>query len=502
MGTFNLKNIKTSQFSDEMTSQPMAEPMPEVVEDPIQTDISREQESAAQNLYDYLQEEASENDLLEFEAMITAQFGDVDSTAISEWLNSEDPQSLREKLITIVGPDKQEAVVSFLDMYREIENTVPEQEGYVPAVEKHIASFVQNVNDQIKKEAQKVAKTNYKAFNLKTAQAKSIENTILWGPDEKRWDAFAKQPVSDWNIVERNKGFGGFVGDVANFDWEAFWRGNIMDKYSRPYRDSKTGEWIGGYLQKRFEVDKRIPEGNNYQLKPGERRKPRLPQYGLTEARMEDMRSKPEYKAEHGPTTSGSPTNWNLASSKKKKYKVAEGKPRDPFDFDTALKFPGDKKQNPASQVCTCPVCGAMGSPGKTCPNNCIDAATGKPVVLVYHNEIHEKRPNYPGEQDVPTINKSPVLNTEQPLNVAASTKKAQMMEEMGAGVPGAGITLREVAKGDKNRADEDGNKESKEFKQCRNDGKKGDYLDIEPTCYESDTNDDVAKACEDLAIE
>jgi len=316
MGTFNLKNIKKSQVLDENPLGALDEESN--IEEKIQIDVLREQESAAQSLYDYLQEEASPNDLIEFEAMINSQFGDTDNAAIAQWLNSTDYQEIREVLINIIGPEKEEDVVSFLDMYKEVANTLPEQEGYVPVVEKSIASFVKNINDEIKKEAYKIAKLNIKEFNLKTAQAKTIENTILWGPTEKRWDAFARQPVSDWNIVERNKGFGGFIGDVANFDWEAFWRGNIMDKYSRPYRNSKTGEWVGGYLQKRFEVDKWIPEGNNLQLKPGERRKPRLPQYGLTEARLEDMRSKPEYKTEHGPTTSGNPTNWNLASTKKK----------------------------------------------------------------------------------------------------------------------------------------------------------------------------------------
>ena len=62
-----------------------------------------------------------------------------------------------------------------------------------------------------------------------------------------------------------------------------------MDKYSRPYRDSE-GNWVGGYIQKRFEVDKWIPEENNMQLKPGELRKPRPVSQGNMESRMEDYR--------------------------------------------------------------------------------------------------------------------------------------------------------------------------------------------------------------------
>ena len=181
---------------------------------------------------------------------------------------------------------------------------------------------VNNTNNIIKKLAKKYAnnKTSEKKFfNLKKeAQDGSKHEAILYGPSESRIDPFARQPVSDWNIVERNKGFGFVVDDVWNIDWEAVWRGNIMDKYSRPYRNSKTGEWVGGYIQKRFEVDKNIPDTNNLQLKPGELRKPYLPQYGLIEARMEEMRSKKDRGYE--PASEGKPFNWNTAQSKKKSF--------------------------------------------------------------------------------------------------------------------------------------------------------------------------------------
>ena len=182
---------------------------------------------------------------------------------------------------------------------------------------------INNTNDLIKKLAKKYAnnkKLKKTSFNLvKEAQDGSKYEAILYGPSESRIDPFARQPVSDWNIVERNKGFGLVVDDVWNIDWETIWRGNIMDKYSRPYRDSKTGEWIGGYIQKRFEVDKNIPDTNNLQLKPGQLRKPYLPQYGLTEARMEEMRSKKDRG--YGPVSEGKPFNWNTANSKKKSLK-------------------------------------------------------------------------------------------------------------------------------------------------------------------------------------
>ena len=55
----------------------------------------------------------------------------------------------------------------------------------------------------------------------------------MYGPAETRKvDPFLRQHVSDWHIVERNKGFGLVVDDVWNIDYETIWRENIMDKLS------------------------------------------------------------------------------------------------------------------------------------------------------------------------------------------------------------------------------------------------------------------------------
>ena len=177
--------------------------------------------------------------------------------------------------------------------------------------------IIESSNREIKAAAEKTARKLQakQSFNLsKTAQQKTVDNAFLWGPNEKRFDPFYRQPVSDWHVVERNKGFGLTLDDVWNIDYEAIWRGNIMDKYSRPYRD-KDGNWVGGYVQKRFEVDKWIPEANNMQLKPGQRRKPRLPEYGVTEARLQANRAKDDRG--YGPNSDTSkPFNWHGASKK------------------------------------------------------------------------------------------------------------------------------------------------------------------------------------------
>ena len=171
------------------------------------------------------------------------------------------------------------------------------------------------VNEIIKKLAQKtVNKNKKKVFNLtKTAQHKSLDNAILWGPGQSRIDPFLHQPVSDWHIVERNKGFGLVVDDIWNIDYETIWRENVMDKYSRPYKN-KEGEWVGGYLNKRFETDRNIPEASNMQLKPGQRRKPVLPEYGNTESRLQDARNKGNIA---GAIDTSKPYNWKEASKKK-----------------------------------------------------------------------------------------------------------------------------------------------------------------------------------------
>lgn len=168
-------------------------------------------------------------------------------------------------------------------------------------------------NKQIQKLAQqhsKEAKTaKSEGFNLsKYAQHKTVEELVLHGPNSKRISPFTGQLESDWHVIERNKGWGYRVGDLWNLDFEQFWRQNIMDKYSRPYRDS-DGNWVGGYIEKRFEVDKWVPEENNLQYKPGQHRKPYIPEQRSTEARLEAMRAKKDRGYE--PESDGDPYDWN-----------------------------------------------------------------------------------------------------------------------------------------------------------------------------------------------
>jgi len=200
----------------------------------------------------------------------------------------------------------------------------------------HIKTLVEDAEKDIKRLAQDVVTkkkaSQKKSFNLsKTAQHHTDQNVILWNDKEKRIDPFLRLPVSDWHVLERNKGFGQDIDGNWDIDWEAIWRGTVMDKYSRPYRDSKTGEWVGGYIQKRFEVDKWIPEDTNIQLMPGEVRKPYIPEYKSLEARMQAMRAKNDRG--YGPETDTSaPYNWREAHSSKVQ-KTAQMETVSPDDF-------------------------------------------------------------------------------------------------------------------------------------------------------------------------
>ena len=228
---------------------------------------------------------------------------------------------------------------------QEPDTTDPNDGMKVPVKEKESGSmyydYLNKVTNTIKKEAEKAAKqkkkqTSSKPFNLtKVSQHHTDSNTIMWGPQEKRFDPFYRQPVSDWHIIERNKGFGQDIDGVWNVDWEAIWRGTIMDKYSRPYKDTETGEWVGGYIQKRFEVDKNIPEENNLQLKPGEKRRPILPEYGNTEMRLQSMRSQEGEDGDLGRiyNDTSKPFNWHEATSKKMK-KYQQGSSNEEYDYD------------------------------------------------------------------------------------------------------------------------------------------------------------------------
>lgn len=153
-------------------------------------------------------------------------------------------------------------------------------------------SIVDETDAIISKMAKSAARSSSKnSFNLaKTAQQKALsDSVIMFGPSQTSISPFTRDIQSGLHLVEQNKGFGLRIGDILDIDFESIWRGNVMDKYYRSTRD-KSGTYGGGYIDDKFEVNRYIPVGNNYQLPPGVRHRPYIPEAGLLEARMEVAR--------------------------------------------------------------------------------------------------------------------------------------------------------------------------------------------------------------------
>lgn len=101
------------------------------------------------------------------------------------------------------------------------------------------------------------------------------------------------------------------IDDNKTVCGEALWRANVMDKFSREYVDA-DGNIVGGYLNKRFEINRNVPEENKMRLKPGETRKPRPPEMGNLESRMQAMRAKEAAERDYRPSSNtGDPFVWS-----------------------------------------------------------------------------------------------------------------------------------------------------------------------------------------------
>ncbi len=150
----------------------------------------------------------------------------------------------------------------------------------------------------------------------KTAADQFGQQYLLYGPTEKRiCPKLRSKNLSVGDVVSeytcRHHCLDGVViDDNKTICGEALWRANGMDKYSREYVD-EDGNIQGGYLNKRFETNRNVPEETKMRLKPGETRKPRPASQGNLEARMQDMRNKEGKTRDYRPNTDTSkPFDW------------------------------------------------------------------------------------------------------------------------------------------------------------------------------------------------
>jgi rubrerythrin len=128
---------------------------------------------------------------------------------------------------------------------------------------------------------------------------------LMTGPGENRMCPKIRKPVSTF-ICRYHCLDGLNVDDAEPICGEAIWRQAVMDKFSREYRD-KDGNWVGGYLNKRFETH-RDDGGHPMLLKPGQRSAPIHEDAWSTEKRMQEMR-RSEGKDRGYSETPGDPKN-------------------------------------------------------------------------------------------------------------------------------------------------------------------------------------------------
>lgn len=132
---------------------------------------------------------------------------------------------------------------------------------------------------------------------------------LMYGPEDVRMCPKIRNLVS--TFICRYHCLDGIQIEDQVVCGEAIWRGNVMDKYSREYRD-EDGNWVGGYINKRFEVD-RNTGGHPYQLKPGQRHAPIHEDAWSMEKRLEEMRR---------------------SQGDKRGYSETPGDPKDLYNFD------------------------------------------------------------------------------------------------------------------------------------------------------------------------
>jgi hypothetical protein len=111
-------------------------------------------------------------------------------------------------------------------------------------------------------------------------------NYVMHGEDQTRICPKVRDLVST-HICRYHCLDGMTIDDAETVCGEAIWRQSVADKFSRDYKD-EDGKWRDGYIRGRFHTEQST-EGNDYQLKPGQRGRPIKENAWSTEKRLQEM---------------------------------------------------------------------------------------------------------------------------------------------------------------------------------------------------------------------
>lgn len=327
---FNLK--KFSQQMNLSTMQPEGNAEEVYPSDPMaDSDSGTTNVSQVRQLLDGFVDEAIQSGVDDIQAnsdaidkayqYITSRFTNPNEQATDPFSNVEgnSQQTVRDAVNSYYSsPDDDESgkdrIAALLANTIFPHNGAGEDGTEVPAIKQegvkvNVANLVKNTNEIIRKMAKKDATAKVSRFNL--AKISHVKNMTVFDPEKSINDAVTNQPMSENDLLERNKGYGIKLTDQYSLNWEKVWRETVMDKYDPLY------------LERRFEVDKNVPPTNNYQLQPGEKRRITPPEYGNTESRLEAARDEMNKDRGYSPSSKGEPFNWKKAQQEKK----AQGMP-------------------------------------------------------------------------------------------------------------------------------------------------------------------------------
>jgi len=268
------------------------------------------------------------------------------------------------KLMSLVNRDDQDSVKEALSKFFQGSPTsicflygALVDVGMASAIDHEIVERIMEQHPNLDKENKQASfeglflpPLNASLNSMEKTAGRLTESYVMYGCKDNRMCPKTRNLVSTY-ICRFHCLDGLAVDDTQILCGEAIWRGNIMDKFSREYKD-KDGTWMGGYIRKRFQVDQN-DGGHPYQLKPGQRQRPIAENAWSPEKRLQELRRSESEKREYCETP-GDPKNLynfdpyeikkgpedpNLFIKQKDKISklAARGEPKDPIDSKLCL---------------------------------------------------------------------------------------------------------------------------------------------------------------------